>query len=104
MVHSSCADGMQASNRTSKPSPLGYGLSPNTSPFGTPRSTGNMKRTSSGAFTQLSSTQIQELKESFQMLDKDGDGIIGKEDLGAMLGSLGNYLIRLQHNGDSTYP
>ncbi|CUS09252.1 unnamed protein product, partial [Tuber aestivum] len=70
---------MQASNRTSKPSPLGYSLSPNSSPFGTPRST---------AFTQLSSMQIQELKESFQMLDKDGDGIIGREDLGAMLGSL----------------
>ncbi|PWW75355.1 EF-hand [Tuber magnatum] len=80
---------VMASNRTSKPSPLGYNLSPNSSPFGTPRSTGNMKRASSGAFTQLSSTQIQELKESFQMLDKDGDGIIGKEDLGAMLGSLG---------------
>ena len=38
------------------------------------------------------------------MLDKDGDGIIGKEDLGAMLGSLGNYLIRLQHNEHSAYP
>jgi Ca2+-binding EF-hand superfamily protein len=48
-----------------------------------------MKRATSGAFTQLSSTQIHELKESFQMLDKDGDGVIGKEDLSAMLGSLG---------------
>lgn len=48
-----------------------------------------MKRSASGAFTQLSSTQIQELKESFQMLDKDGDGVIGNDDLAAMLSSLG---------------
>ncbi|KAG4302520.1 hypothetical protein PCK1_001247, partial [Pneumocystis canis] len=46
-------------------------------------------RSTSGVFTQLTSTQINELKESFTLLDKDGNGIIGKEDLQAMLLSLG---------------
>ncbi|KAG4302510.1 hypothetical protein PCANB_001188 [Pneumocystis canis] len=46
-------------------------------------------RSPSGVFTQLTSTQINELKESFSILDKDGNGIIGKEDLQAMLISLG---------------
>ncbi|KAF3937209.1 Calmodulin [Dactylella cylindrospora] len=38
---------------------------------------------------QLSQPQIQELRESFQVLDKDGDGVINKDDLSAMLNSLG---------------
>lgn len=80
----------QASTRTSKPSPLGYALEPSgfngTNGSSSARA---MKRSASGAFTQLSSTQIQELKESFQMLDKDGDGVIGNDDLAAMLSSLG---------------
>ncbi|KAG5518190.1 hypothetical protein PMAC_003376 [Pneumocystis sp. 'macacae'] len=46
-------------------------------------------RSTSGVFTQLTSTQINELKESFTLLDKDGNGIIDKEDLQAMLISLG---------------
>ncbi|KAH8155634.1 uncharacterized protein LAJ45_00644 [Morchella importuna] len=81
---------MMASTRTSKPSPLGYALEPSgfngTNGSSSARA---MKRSASGAFTQLSSTQIQELKESFQMLDKDGDGVIGNDDLAAMLSSLG---------------
>ncbi|QSL64535.1 hypothetical protein MERGE_001836 [Pneumocystis wakefieldiae] len=46
-------------------------------------------RSSSGLFTQLTSTQVNEFKESFALLDKDGNGVIGKEDLEAMLVSLG---------------
>lgn len=46
-------------------------------------------RSTSGVFTQLTSTQINELKESFALLDKDGNGVISKEDLEAMLVSLG---------------
>ncbi|EMR08488.1 hypothetical protein PNEG_03314 [Pneumocystis murina B123] len=46
-------------------------------------------RSSSGLFTQLTSTQVNEFKESFALLDKDGNGIISKEDLEAMLVSLG---------------
>ncbi|EPS43825.1 hypothetical protein H072_2099 [Dactylellina haptotyla CBS 200.50] len=38
---------------------------------------------------QLSQPQIQELRESFQVLDKDGDGVISRDDLSAMLNSLG---------------
>lgn len=33
--------------------------------------------------------QISQLKESFTLLDKDGDGVISPADLGAMLASLG---------------
>ncbi|CAB54151.1 Myosin II regulatory light chain Rlc1 [Schizosaccharomyces pombe] len=46
------------------------------------------KRASSGAFAQLTSSQIQELKEAFALLDKDGDGNIGREDVKTMLTSL----------------
>ncbi|KTW27625.1 hypothetical protein T552_02067 [Pneumocystis carinii B80] len=46
-------------------------------------------RSSSGVFTQLTSAQINEFKESFTLLDKDGNGIITKEDLEAMFVSLG---------------
>ncbi|EPY51525.1 myosin II regulatory light chain Rlc1 [Schizosaccharomyces cryophilus OY26] len=45
-------------------------------------------RASSGAFAQLTSSQIQELKEAFALLDKDGDGNIGEDDLKTMLTSL----------------
>ncbi|KAL7276084.1 hypothetical protein RUND412_000931 [Rhizina undulata] len=83
-----------ATNRFSKPSPLGYQLAAgSTSSLSlgriSPSPQKHPKRTPSGAFTQLSGTQIQELKESFQMLDKDGDGNINEADLAAMLSSLG---------------
>lgn len=47
------------------------------------------KRTTSGQFNQLSPSQIQELKEAFNLLDKDADGIVNEEDLEEMLVSLG---------------
>lgn len=47
------------------------------------------KRTTSGQFNQLSPSQIQELKEAFNLLDKDADGIVNDEDLEEMLVSLG---------------
>lgn len=63
-------------------------------------------RSTSGVFAQLTSAQINgkkktnffnifflivflELKESFTLLDKNGNGVIEKEDLQAMLISLG---------------
>lgn len=72
--------------RTSKPSPLSSYLSPAAHPSGAPRS---LRRSASGALNQLSAVQISQLKESFTLLDKDGDGVISPEDLGAMLASLG---------------
>ncbi|KAF8539616.1 hypothetical protein BDD12DRAFT_837299 [Trichophaea hybrida] len=76
---------MSSYTRTAKPSPLSY-LSPAASPFGSPRT---IRRTASGALNQLSAVQIGQLKESFTLLDKDGNGVISSDDLGAMLSSLG---------------
>ncbi|KAK9381540.1 uncharacterized protein V2V93DRAFT_367220 [Kockiozyma suomiensis] len=47
------------------------------------------QRVTSGAFTQISQTQINQIKESFTMLDNDRDGVISREDLEQMLTSLG---------------
>ncbi|KAK9469746.1 hypothetical protein V1512DRAFT_200164 [Lipomyces arxii] len=46
-------------------------------------------RVASGAFTQLSQGQINQIKESFTMLDNDRDGVISANDLKIMLSSLG---------------
>ncbi|KAK6355310.1 hypothetical protein TWF696_004420 [Orbilia brochopaga] len=101
--------------RTAKPSPLGF-FSP-TSPSSRPSSfrpqqlqfspgrTSNtttnshnntttnfsvgQRKATPNAMNQLTQPQIQELRESFQVLDKDGDGVISKDDLAAMLNSLG---------------
>lgn len=47
------------------------------------------RRVTSGAFSQMSPAAIREIKDSFNLLDKDGDGTINKEDLEEMLISLG---------------
>ncbi|KAF3901679.1 Calmodulin [Orbilia brochopaga] len=47
------------------------------------------RKATPNAMNQLTQPQIQELRESFQVLDKDGDGVISKDDLAAMLNSLG---------------
>ncbi|KAI5801163.1 hypothetical protein EDC01DRAFT_646982, partial [Geopyxis carbonaria] len=73
-------------SRNPKPSPLSH-LSPGLTPIGGPART--VRRTPSGALNQLSATQIGQLKESFQLLDKDGDGAISSSDLSSMLASLG---------------
>ncbi|GAO46603.1 hypothetical protein G7K_0830-t1 [Saitoella complicata NRRL Y-17804] len=54
-----------------------------------PGNRNHLRRATSGAFHRLSPTQAQELKESFNLLDKDGDGVVEMEDLRAMLVSLG---------------
>ncbi|EEB06622.1 myosin II regulatory light chain Rlc1 [Schizosaccharomyces japonicus yFS275] len=46
------------------------------------------KRINSGTFSQLTTSQIQELKEAFALLDKDGDGVVDRDDLKSMLTSL----------------
>ncbi|KAK9352541.1 hypothetical protein V1523DRAFT_413633 [Lipomyces doorenjongii] len=48
-------------------------------------------RVLSGAFTQISQSQISQIKESFTMLDNDRDSIVSSADLEQMLTSLGQY-------------
>ena len=38
---------------------------------------------------QLSEEQVSEFEEAFSLVDKDGDGVINKEELGAVMRSLG---------------
>ena len=44
------------------------------------------------AFDVMTQEQIQESKEAFNMFDKDGNGQISKNELGAVLRSLGWHL------------
>ncbi|KAK9458819.1 EF-hand [Lipomyces oligophaga] len=46
-------------------------------------------RIASGTFTQVTQSQINQIKESFTMLDGDRDGVISRGDLEQMLSSLG---------------
>ncbi|KAK9369702.1 hypothetical protein V1509DRAFT_618863 [Lipomyces kononenkoae] len=48
-------------------------------------------RVPSGAFTQMSQSQINQIKETFTMLDNDRDGIVSAGDLEQMLTYLGQY-------------
>lgn len=73
----------QSTSRTAKPSPLGFHSGPS------PRSLRPVRRDNSGSFSQLAPSQISQLKESFSLLDKDGDGAISAGDLAGMLASLG---------------
>jgi len=75
----------QPTSRTAKPSPLGY--TPFTAPQ-QPQPRPNPRRTSTN-FTSLPAPQLAQLRESFNILDKDSDGLITPEDLSAMLASLG---------------
>lgn len=43
------------------------------------------------ALSKLSPAQIRELREGFQILDRDNDGQIGREDVADMLTQLGAY-------------
>ena len=52
---------------------------------------------------QLSEEQIDELKESFSLFDRDGDGTITTKELGTVMRSLGQLMMMemVQHNLDS---
>ena len=55
---------------------------------------GGMLRTASNtndsnALSKLQPAQVRELREGFQILDRDSDGIVGREDVADMLTQLG---------------
>jgi len=43
------------------------------------------------AMTKLQPAQVRELREGFQVLDRDSDGQVGREDIADMLTQLGLY-------------
>lgn len=48
-----------------------------------------VKRSGSNVFSMFSTQQVAEFKEGFSMMDKDKDGILGKEDLRATWDQVG---------------
>lgn len=41
------------------------------------------------ALSQLPQSQVRTMREGFQILDRDNDGIVNREDIVEMLGQLG---------------
>lgn len=50
---------------------------------------------SSNALSQLQPSQIRMLRDGFQILDRDSDGSVGREDVVDMLGQLGNAILNI---------
>ncbi|TAQ84143.1 hypothetical protein B7494_g7536 [Chlorociboria aeruginascens] len=51
------------------------------------------RNTSDNALSKLQPAQVRELREGFQILDRDSDGQVGREDVADMLTQLGKYSI-----------
>ena len=45
----------------------------------------------SNALSKLQPAQVRELREGFQILDRDSDGQVGREDIADMLAQLGEF-------------
>jgi Ca2+-binding EF-hand superfamily protein len=45
------------------------------------------------ALGKLQPAQVRELREGFQILDRDSDGQVGREDVADMLTQLGEYTL-----------
>jgi Ca2+-binding EF-hand superfamily protein len=54
----------------------------------TVRSTGD-----NNALSHLQPAQVRELREGFQILDRDSDGQLGREDVADMLTQLGEFAL-----------
>jgi Ca2+-binding EF-hand superfamily protein len=52
---------------------------------------------SGNALTQLQPTQVRTLREGFQILDRDSDGIVNRDDVADMLAQLGRTRTRSKH-------
>jgi hypothetical protein len=82
------ARGLSPTYREPEPSPTkGAKLSPG---FGGPlKSAGASYSNDNSALSQLPPAQVRELREGFQILDRDSDGQVGREDVADMLTQLG---------------
>ncbi len=45
------------------------------------------------AISQLQPSQVRTLREGFQILDRDSDGTVGREDVADMLNQLGGHVL-----------
>lgn len=72
---------MASSTTTSHPQSLGHG----------------------NALSQLQPAQVRVLRDSFQILDRDGDGSVNREDVADMLGQLGNPALLYPLNRHNVY-
>ncbi|RPD65148.1 EF-hand protein [Lentinus tigrinus ALCF2SS1-7] len=71
-----------------------YGLSPDITPTSTPTKLtkaqkSRARREPSGVFSLFSPPQIQQFREAFSLIDHDGDGLVGEQDLKHIFSSLG---------------
>lgn len=63
------------------------------------------RREPSGVFSLFQTSQIQQFKEAFSLIDQDGDGIVTEADLKGIFGSLGErassyiYCTTFEHDG-----
>jgi len=73
-------------NAAADESPLAARASPRTRP--TKQSTA---MANGNALSQLQPSQVRTLREGFQILDRDSDGTVGREDVADMLNQLGQY-------------
>ena len=55
--------------------------------------------TGTNALSQLQPTQVRMLRDGFQILDRDSDGVVGKEDVVDMLKQLGEQAQSQSHDG-----
>ena len=74
-------------------------LSPDITPQSTPskaKSQGRsrQRREPSGVFSLFQPPQIQQFREAFSLIDHDGDGIVGEQDLKHIFTSLGTCVSR----------
>ena len=49
----------------------------------------NVIRTSTDTLSKVDAAQVRDLREAFQLLDRDGDGIVGRDDVTVTLNDLG---------------
>ena len=85
-----------------------YGLSPDITPTSTPTKLtkaqkSRARREPSGVFSLFSPPQIQQFREAFSLIDHDGDGLVGEQDLKHIFSSLGTSLSALQVNVRATH-
>jgi Ca2+-binding EF-hand superfamily protein len=53
--------------------------------------TGGAGGADNNALSKLQPAQVRELREGFQILDRDSDGLVGREDVADMLTQLGMF-------------